>query len=102
MLVIQPVGNRHERFVPAVVTGLASTDQQDRHPARIEGVQDSERLAVALHDQFTHVLMFRTLNPRVMGGARLAPPPLCNKFLPILSSFSLLSRILPTPFNFIP
>ena len=41
MLVKEPIRQRHELFIPAVIPGLVAADQEQRRAARIECEQDS-------------------------------------------------------------
>src|SRR6266850_4879122 len=66
MLVVDTVGNRNHPLVELVVANLASTDEQDRRPARIEGVENSIRVAASLNPELPHVSMLRATHIRAV------------------------------------
>jgi len=68
VLVIEPVRQRHELLVPAIVAGLVPADQQNRCSARIECVEHTVRTAAVLHAQLAHV---RVPRARDAGAVRM-------------------------------
>ena len=43
VLIVQPIRDRNPDFVPALVAHFIITEEQDRHPALVKGVEDSAR-----------------------------------------------------------
>src|SRR6185437_13491540 len=78
MLVIKGIGDRDHLFIKPPVAGLVAADQQDCHAARIEGIEDAQRLGPALHAQLSHMSMARSVDAarigkRQVGTALLQP-----------------------------
>jgi hypothetical protein len=70
---VQPICNRHKDFVPAVIAGLVSPNQQHRIAVRVEGIKDTIGPSFMLNPQFSHVAV---LAPETLlllrGGQRNA------------------------------
>ena len=63
VLVIQVISDRDRPLVPVVpLTGLVTTEQQDRLATRVELEQHSDRSTLG-RSQFLHRLMTRTVDP---------------------------------------
>ena len=67
MLVIEPVCNGNVFFVPAVLPGLFSADEQDRASAMIEGIEHAIRPSSVLNAQLAHVAVLRACDAAGMG-----------------------------------
>jgi hypothetical protein len=59
MFVVEPVRQRYELFVPPVIAGLVSADQQDRTASGIKSVKNPLRLSRMLDDELFHVGVLR-------------------------------------------
>jgi len=55
MIVIKAIGNWHKGVVPSIVSRLAVTNQQNCHPTRIKGVENSIGVTLMLDTQLSHV-----------------------------------------------
>src|SRR5258705_6145553 len=66
MSVVQDVGGRHERGVPAVISRLVAPDEQDGHAPRVEGVEDAVRSPGMLDPQLSHVAVPRGYDGRAV------------------------------------
>jgi hypothetical protein len=69
VLVVEPVRQRHELLVPAIVARLVSANQQDRRSTRIERVEHAVRAASMLDTKLAHV---RVPGARDAGAMRVA------------------------------
>jgi len=55
MIVIQAIGNWNKGVVPGIVSRVATTNQQNRHPTRIKSVENSIGITFMLDTQLSHV-----------------------------------------------
>jgi len=67
MLVVEGIGDRDHPLVKSPVAGLVAADQQDGHAARIEGIEDPQGLAAALHAQLPHMGVTRPVDAARIG-----------------------------------
>lgn len=64
MLVVEPVGERNQAFVEAVVTDLVTADEQNGTTPRIERVEHTKRVSAMLDPKLPHVRVPRTHHAR--------------------------------------
>ena len=67
VLVVDSVRHRNHAFVETIVPGLAASDQENGGPSRIEGIEDSVRVAAVLNSKLPHIAVPRTID---VGGVR--------------------------------
>jgi hypothetical protein len=72
MVVIKTIGNWHKGAVPSIVSRLAATNQQNRHPTRIKGVENSIGVTLMLDTQLSYVRVSLRFT-RKNGSARVSP-----------------------------
>src|SRR5216684_2032027 len=61
VVVVNLICQRYVLLVPAVIACLVATQQQKRHAARFENIQNPVGAPVVLHTQFTHSGMARAV-----------------------------------------
>ena len=62
MLIVKSIGERNHARVEAVVTGLVSSDEENRTSPRVERVEHAERTPSVLHAKLPHLRVPRTLD----------------------------------------
>jgi hypothetical protein len=67
MFVIESIGDRDHAFLESPLAGLVAGDQQNSHAARIEGIEHPQGLAAALHAQFPHMGVARSVDAARIG-----------------------------------
>src|ERR1700683_5042176 len=75
MFVKQSIRDSNKLVIKSVVAALPSADQKDRRPSRVEGVQDSERLAATLYAQLLHRTVTRSVDTARVGKGKVWSPP---------------------------
>ena len=63
VLIVQPIRDRNPDFVPALVAHFIITEEQDRHPAWVKGVEDPQGVAAMPYPQFSEMARARGGNP---------------------------------------
>jgi hypothetical protein len=66
VLVVEPVRERNEFVIPAVLTRIVTADEQHRSATRIKRVHDPERATTMLDAKLAEASMPRALDPRAM------------------------------------
>jgi hypothetical protein len=62
VFVIQLIGDGDMNFIPTIVPGFVTADQQNRHAARVKGIERSIWTSGVLCSKFTHVSMFGAID----------------------------------------
>ena len=71
MFVVESVRHRYIDVVPAVISSLVATDQQNRTAARIEGVERSIGAAFGLRPELTHMTVSGAIDPTAVRKAQV-------------------------------
>jgi hypothetical protein len=71
VLIAEPIRNGHIFVIPAILSGLLSTDRQNCATARIEGMEPTVRSAGMLNSRFPHITVPRA---RDAAGMRKRKP----------------------------
>jgi hypothetical protein len=70
VLIVQPIRDRNPDFVPALVAHFVITEEQDRHPTWVKGVEDPQGMAAMLYSQFPEKTMTRSGDPGAVWIAK--------------------------------
>src|SRR6266704_6093938 len=62
--IVEVVSQLHVFLVKPILARLVANDEQDRLSARIEGIENAQRIAAALHPQFAHMGVPRSVYAR--------------------------------------
>ena len=62
VFVIQLIGDGDMNLIPTIVPGFVTADQQNRHAARVKGIERSVWTSSVLCSKFTHVSMFGAID----------------------------------------
>jgi hypothetical protein len=62
VFVIQLIGDGDMNFIPTIVAGFVTADQQNRHAARVKGIKRSIWTSGVLRSEFTHMPVSRAVN----------------------------------------
>ena len=73
MFVVESVRRRYIDVVPAVISSLVATDQQNRTAARVKGVKRSIGVTFVLCPEFTHVAVLGTVDSAAMRETQIRP-----------------------------
>src|SRR2546425_32217 len=85
--VVEPISDRDELFVPALIPCLVPSEEQDSGSPRIEGVENPVRPSLMLNPQLPHMAVPRRRDPRTgrisqLGSVILQKPDGCrDRFL---------------------
>jgi hypothetical protein len=71
MFVVESISHRYIDVVPAVVSGLVATDQQNRDAVWVKGEERSIGTAFVLRPELTHVAMPGPVDSAAMRKAKV-------------------------------
>jgi len=66
MSIIEPIRDRDERIVPAIIARFVSANQENGRAERVERIERSQRFSRTLRTQFPHMAMAGTVHCRTV------------------------------------